>query len=256
MKTEFSWALLLLMSIRRHFTTSSGVPADVSLESGGISQEDELQSWRSPSAELFWHTFNALLRMRSRTTGKIPSGPEKGRSVMRQVIVLTMVIFSLVVGAQVRAVAENSPSLTNRTASRAVYHTALLPDGRCISSTRPSPPAHWRDMEIQLLTYSITRDNPDLIQTVVGGHAVVLTKENVSLPAGPAVFIQVKRIPSAASRSKQATYENWIVLVDDNPLIPYLSAYAIRSIVTGDRLTARGELLDVAGTWHIHSRKN
>lgn len=124
----------------------------------------------------------------------------------------------------------------------------LLPDGREISWDGPTALEH-STVEVQVIG---VRKMGDPVAGAIGNHAQILSREEVTIPAGRAILALVERTPPAASRERWVKHEYWLIVLRPYPQREeMLLAYALVATVTGDVRAARDELLRVARHWEI-----
>ncbi|MCL6600459.1 MAG: hypothetical protein K6T81_17245 [Alicyclobacillus macrosporangiidus] len=134
-----------------------------------------------------------------------------------------------------------APAASGGASDSAAFGTYLpLPDGQVAT---PDHPVHWQGLQVSLQVQGLppeaSRD-----QQIVGNHAEIRHRSEVTTGAGPGVLLEVDRTTPAA-QTPSTTKEWWVVV--------YRPTWAYAIVVTGpgDPNAIRSQVIDLARRWHV-----
>lgn len=126
-----------------------------------------------------------------------------------------------------------------------------LPSGDVLTAADPKP-FRLGELTLRLETLGVNASRADWWAEAVGNHAELVKVEQVTLPAGEATLALVSRTAPAAARSAETGTEYWLMVARPDPSDSgRKTVYAVVAQVSGDRETARQELLRLAEQWEI-----
>jgi hypothetical protein len=135
-----------------------------------------------------------------------------------------------------------APAASGGASNPAAFDTYLpLPDGQVAT---PYHPVQWQGLQASLQVEGLPSEVSGE-QEIVGNHAEIRHRSQVTTAAGAGVLLEVDRTPPAAAKTSNTRKEWWVVV--------YRPTWAYALVVTGSGNpdAIRSQVIGLAKRWHV-----